>query len=316
MHPRNEKTIQATQDWERGRTDQRTLREAFRNDCRSFVDLQTTLEFDYVSDGQLGLAWQDFFRPLVNGVDGLQKGPMVRWFNTNTFYQTPVVTGELGTNGSVFWKVVERVVMGGKLPCKVIVPDPLTFAELSDDRFYGSREKLLFAFADRVLAEELRRLEKNGVKYVQFSSPSLVARFREKPISRDLLGQLGESIRSAIKGTSIRTGFYTFFGDASPYIPFIFDLIPTDDIGFDFTETDPDSITPSRKGIIAGVSDARTTYLETLQELTAKVVAISERTASKSIILSPSADLRYIPRTSADAKLRRLAELRERVTAS
>jgi 5-methyltetrahydropteroyltriglutamate--homocysteine methyltransferase len=241
---------------------------------------------------------------------------MVRWFNTNTFYQTPVVTGELGTKGSVFSSTVERAVTVGKRPCKVMVPDPLTFAELSEDRFYGSREKLLFAFSDRVLAEELRALEKRGVRYVQFSSPSLVARFGEKPVSRDLLGQLGESIRGAVKGTTIKTGFYTFFGDASTYIPSIFDLIPTDDIGFDLTETDLDSITPTRKGIIAGVSDARTTYLETLQELTAKVVTISDRTASKSITLSPSADLRYIPRASADTKLRRLAELKERVVAS
>jgi len=243
---------------------------------------------------------------------------MVRWFNTNTFYQTPIVTGELTTNGSVLSGAAGRLPTGekGRQPRKVIVPDPLTFAELADDRYYRSKEKLIFAFADGVLAKELHTLEKNGVAYVQFSSPSLVARFREKPISRDMLGQLGESIRVAIKGRSVRTGFCTYFGDASPYIPSVFDLIPTDDIGVDFTETDPDSITPSRKGIIAGVSDARTTYLESLQELTARLTTITDRTSSKSVTLSPSADLRYIPRTAADAKLRRLAELRDSVAAS
>ncbi len=312
-HARAETTIQATQDWERGRVDSASLSAAFREDCDELVDLQRKAGADYISDGQLTTAWQDFLRPITNGFAGVKKGAMVRWYNTNTFYYTPIVEGEISSDGQAIWKKLEhRFVKGGKL--RVAVPDPLTFAELAEDRYYGEGEdKLLFAYAEALNAE-VRTLEKKGVSYVQFSSPALVARFRKKPLSEEGLERVGEAIRVAKKGTSVRTGFHTYFGDASPYIPQIFDLIPTNDIGLDFTQTDADALTPTTKGIIAGVSDARTTYLEGVEELKDHVQTIIERTGSRRVTLAPSADLRYIPRVSADEKLRRLGALKQELT--
>jgi 5-methyltetrahydropteroyltriglutamate--homocysteine methyltransferase len=308
LHARNEATIQATQDWERGRIDSGTLNAAFRADCDTLVALQKEVGADYISDGQLTTDWQDFLRPLTNGLDGVKKGAMVRWYNTNTFYYTPIVTGPISGNGDAIWsKVHRRFAKQGNF--RISVPDPLTLSDLAEDHHYGSKEKLLFAYAD-ALNLELRTLEKNGVSYVQFSSPALVARFREKAVSKEGLGQLGEAIRATTKGVSLRTGFHTIFGDASHYIPGIFDAIPTDDIGFDFTQTDPDSLSPTKKGIIAGIADARTTYLESLEELHGKVEQVLDRTGSKKVTIAPSSDLRYVPRVSADAKLRRLGELK------
>jgi 5-methyltetrahydropteroyltriglutamate--homocysteine methyltransferase len=310
-HARAETTIQATQDWERGRVDTASLAAAFREDCDELVDLQRQSGADYISDGQLTTAWQDFLRPVTNGFKGLKKGAMYRWYNTNTFYYAPIVEGEISSDGHAIWKKLERrFAKTGKL--RVAVPDPLTFSELAEDHFYGGKGKdaLLFAYADALNAE-LKTLENRDVAYVQFSCPALVARFREEPVSKDRLGQLGEAIRAAKKGTSVRTGFHTFFGDASPYLPGIFDAIPTDDIGFDFSQTDPASLSATKKGIIAGVADARTTYLEGVDELGEKVDTIIKKTGSKRITLAPTSDLRYIPRVSADEKLRRLGALKE-----
>lgn len=309
LHARNEATIQATQDWERGRISSTTLNAAFHSDCDSLVALQKEVGTEYISDGQLVTGWQDFLRPLTNGLEGVKKGAMVRWYNTNTFYYTPVVTGAISSDGNaIASKVERRYARQGKL--RVAVPDPLTFSDLAEDHHYGSKEKLLYAYAD-VLNQELRTLEKDGVGYVQFSSPALVARFREKAWPKSELEVLGKAIRAATKGVSVRTGFHTIFGDASPYIPDIFDVIPTDDIGFDFTQTDPESLSSTKKGIIAGVADARSTYLEGEEELHSLVEQVIRATGTKKVTLAPSADLRYIPRVSADDKLRRLAILRE-----
>jgi len=314
-HAREEGTIQATQDWERGRIDSASLKAAFREDCDSLVDLQRRVGADYISDGQLTTAWQDPLSPVTAGFEGLKKGPMVRWYNTNTFYYAPVIEGDISSDGRAFWnRVGRRYAKTGRL--RLAIPDPLTFSELAVDRHYnrtaseGGKDRALFAYADALNAE-LRTLERNRVSYVQFSCPALVARFREKPVRRERLGQLGEAIRAAKRGTSIRTGFHTYFGDASPYLPAIFDAIPVDDIGFDLTQTDPASLSSTRKGIIAGVADARTTYLESLDELGDRVGAVIERTGSTRITLAPSSDLRYIPRVSGDEKLRRLGALKE-----
>jgi len=313
-HARAESTIQATQDWERGRVDSASLATAFRADCDELVGLQRQVGADCISDGQLTTAWADALRPVTNGFRGLKKGAMFRWYNTNTFYFAPIIEGDISSDGLAFWKKTEkRFARTGRL--RLAIPDPLTFSELAEDRRYntkggdGGRDRTLFAYADALNAE-LRTLEKNGVSYLQFSCPALVARFREKPVSRDRLAQLGEAIRAAKRGTSIKTGFHTFFGDASPYLSDVFDLIPADDIGFDFTQTDPESLSATKKGIIAGVADARTTYLEGLDELAEKVRTILEKTGSRRITLAPSSDLRYIPRVSADDKLRRLGALK------
>ena len=308
MHARNERTIQATQDWERGRVGSPALRAAFRDDTEALVGLQREVGADYLSDGQISLGWEDFLGPFTRGFSGVRPGAMIRWYDTNTFYKTPVVDGEVSSSGRAIWRRVERrFVKGGTF--RLALPDPLTLSELAEDTHYRDPDKLLFAFAD-ALNSELKTLEKNGVAYVQFSSPALVARFRGNPLPADRLKTLGEAIRASTRGTALRTGFHTFFGDASPYVPAIFDSIPTDEIGFDFTRTNPEDLAPTGKGIIAGIADARNTYLESSDELRAKVQRVAEITGSRSITLAPSCDLRYIPRVSADEKLRRLGALK------
>jgi len=312
LHARNEKTIQATQDWERSRIDEVTLKDSFDKDCDSLVELQKHIGAQYITDGQMTLAWQDLFRPMSAGFQGLEPGPMVRWFNTNTFFYTPIVKGDISSNGRVLSKAIERRFVNHGSSLKIILPDPLTFVELAEDRHYGSKEKLLFAYSD-TLRGELRELSSLGVKYVQFSAPSLVYRLKQKPFSRAGLAQLGEAVRNALKGVSMKSGFYPFFGDASPYLPELLDLIPTDDIGFDLTQTDDSSLPATSKGVIAGVVDSRTTYLEDVASLASRVEGIADRTGAKTITLAPSADLRYIPRVSADEKLELLGRLRARV---
>ena len=312
-HARNEKTIQATQDWERNRINDAALKASFEKDCDSLVELQKYVGVEHITDGQLTLAWQDLFRPISTGFDGLEPGPMVRWFNTNTFFYTPIVKGAISSDGNVLSKVIQRRFVDHGSSLKIILPDPLTFAELAEDRHYGSKEKLQFAYSD-ALREELRALSSLGVKYVQFSAPSLVYRLKQKPFTRGGLGQLGEAVRNALKGTSLRSGFYPFFGDSSPYLPELFDSIPTDEVGVDLTQTDDSSLSSTSKGIIAGLADSRTTYLEDLESLATRVEDVVERTGTKTLTLSPSADLRYIPRVSADEKLELLGRLRARLS--
>jgi len=312
LHARNEKTIQATQDWERSRIDAVTLKDSFDKDCDSLVELQKHIGAEYITDGQITLAWQDLFRPISTGFEGLEPGPMVRWFNTNTFFYTPIVKGAISSDGKALSRAIERRFVNHGSSLKIILPDPLTFVELAEDRHYRSKEKLLFAYTD-ALRGELRALSSLGVKYVQFSAPSLVYRLKQKPFSRAGLVQVGEALRNALKGVSLRSGFYPFFGDASPYLPELLDRIPTDDIGFDLTQTDDASLSSTSKGVIAGIVDSRSTYLEDVASLASRVESVADRTGAKTLTLAPSADLRYIPRVSADEKLELLGRLRARV---
>ena len=158
-----------------------------------------------------------------------------------------MVDGPIETDGDFVKGKVDASVLGSGR-AKVCVPDPITFAEACDDEHYHSREKLMFAYCDRVLRRTLKRLSAEGAAYVQLSAPGLVARFRAERVGKDELSAVGEGIRSAIRGVNLRTGYHTFFGDASPYLPLMFDALPTDDIGFDLTETDTESVEGDGEG--------------------------------------------------------------------
>ncbi len=307
IHPRSEKTIQATQDWERQRIDSAALKRQFHGDVSELVELQRALSFDFVSDGQLTTKWQDLLTPITTLAKGVKKGPLVRWFNTNTFYYVPIVEDQISIESELISESVESGALGDS-PTRVALIDPLTFVECSDNRYYRSRDQLILAYCEGLLAPILRGLQKLGVRYAQFSAPSLAGKFRGERWADDELSQVAEGLRGALKGTSFRTGYHTFFGDASPYLSFLLDAVPCEDVGFDLTETDPSRIPQTSKGIIAGVADARSSFVEPPSKLVTKLDGLLDRTPM--LTLAPSCDLRYVPRSVADAKVRSLAKAR------
>ena len=252
--------------------------------------------------------WQDLLRPVTLGTKGIRKGPLVRWYSTNTFYFVPVITGDILSNGAKFGGIAQR--KEGE-SFKVTIPDPLTFADCSDDEHYGSREKVIFAYCDGFLKPEMTRLERAGVRYVQFSAPSLVARGRNKEVPKDELRQAGEGLRSALHGTNLQSGYHTYFGDASPCFKDMLDLIPTNDIGVDLTETDASKLDDGKKGLIAGVVDSRSSYVETVADIDRRLGSLRDK--FRRVILAPSCDLQYVPRAVADIKMKNLAEAKERL---
>jgi 5-methyltetrahydropteroyltriglutamate--homocysteine methyltransferase len=303
-----EETVQATQDWERGRIGAHLLREMFDRDVGQLVKLQKELSFDFLSDGQLTMAWQDIFTPFTSFFKGVKKGPLIRWFNTNTFFYAPVVQSEIVAPGDAVWRSIETSLISDSNPLKVVIPDPLTFAELSEDEYYGSKERLMFAYAGAI-REELNHLGKHGVSYVQYSAPSLVARFREGRLSREDFAQVSLAVRESLKKTGLESGYLPFFGDAAPYFPELFE-IPVDDVGVDLTETDARKLPKSKKGLIAGVANGRSGYVEPVDVLSRRLREIPSLEKYHRVLITPSCDLRYVPRTVADEKMRRLAETR------
>src|SRR5947209_13801278 len=93
IYPRSEDVVAPTRGLERGRTSAEEVEAAFRADRDDFIEAQREAGLDYFSDGLL--RWQDIFRPLVHLSAGLDARTLVRWFNNNSFFRAPEVTGEL-----------------------------------------------------------------------------------------------------------------------------------------------------------------------------------------------------------------------------
>ena len=87
IYPRSEELVQATRDLDRGRTSQEAVDAQVERDLAELVSVQQSAGIDLLADGML--RWQDVFRPLVEAADGLEKGALTRFLDTNTFYRAP-----------------------------------------------------------------------------------------------------------------------------------------------------------------------------------------------------------------------------------
>ncbi|MFN4182291.1 MAG: hypothetical protein ACK4G3_03705 [bacterium] len=85
IFPRTEALVKATQDWERKRITEEELQKFYEKDYRFWLDVQREIGAEPFVDGMLN--WDDLFHPLAEIYEGIQRGPLTRFLETNTFYR-------------------------------------------------------------------------------------------------------------------------------------------------------------------------------------------------------------------------------------
>ncbi|NIM60779.1 MAG: hypothetical protein GTO30_03755, partial [Acidobacteria bacterium] len=145
---------------------------------------------------------------LVDRTAGLERGPLVRWFESNQYQRRLRVTGELERRAPYALSGFETArSVALKQTVKVTLPGPVTLARLADDRHYGDLDGLVDAFA-RILSEEVRALADVGAVAFQLDEPMLA----RKP---EDLGRVARSAAAVFgaAGESAMTILSTYFGD-------------------------------------------------------------------------------------------------------
>src|SRR5438552_18210238 len=156
IYPRSEDVVAATRGLERGRTTPDEVEAAYRADLDDFVEVQRDAGMDFFSDGLL--RWQDLFRPLVGLSGGLDARTLVRWFDNNSFFRAPEVTGDLTVTAPL------PAVMAGDEdlpePRMATLPSPYLFsrAAQSDD----DRDALMMSLTREVLRPVCEALARRG----------------------------------------------------------------------------------------------------------------------------------------------------------
>jgi 5-methyltetrahydropteroyltriglutamate--homocysteine methyltransferase len=303
IFPRSEELIAASRAFERGRLDADSLRLQAEEEARRLVAFQEEWGFDYVTDGLL--RWQDLLRPLADELPGVHAGPVTRWFDNNSFYRRPVIEQRLQPVGDAVLRWTVREPLAGR-PWKAILPTPWAFAALSDDQAYGDTDALLHDAAE-VLRAEAAGLAAAGCLYIQFSDPVLVTAPADGAVSR-----AQRALGRVVEGLAVRTGLYTFFGDAAPVLPALLDA-PVDEVGFDLFATDLERLTGRAgvKGLLLGALDGRNSLLEDARETAATVSRVADRLGAEAVSVVPSCDLEFLPYEVAVAKGRRLGEIKQ-----
>ena len=301
IYPRSEEVVAATRGRERGRAAQDEVEQAFAADREDFLRAQREAGLDYFSDGLL--RWQDIFRPFVEMCHGLDAHTLVRWFDNNSFFRAPEVTGELRLSPGV----PKQMEDDGDIPERKLatLPSPYLFSRAAKTEEVD-RNALMRDLTREILRPLAQELSGRGYGLLHLQEPWLVYFGTDRGDWDDFEKAVGE-IREVTEGATLVLN--TYFGDAGPYADRLRQL-PVDAVGIDFVETDVDELgTKWAVGLLAGVLDGRRSPIEPVEPTVEFARRAVETLGAPSLFVSSNSELELLPRDIARRKVLRLGEI-------
>lgn len=300
IYPRSDDVVAATRGLERGRNSLEEVDQAFEADREDFIRVQRSAGVDYYSDGLL--RWQDIFRPLVEASGGMDARTLVRWFDNNSFFRAPEVTGDLTVSGlpTVFDED------GPAEPRVATLPSPYVFSRAAQGP--GDPNGLMMDLTREVLRPVAETLAGRGYQVIHLEEPWLVYFGMESADWDDFEKALTE-LKDAVSSVGAVVVLHTYFGDAGPYADRLRRL-PVDAVGIDFVETDPEELGSGwETGLLAGILDGRSSPIESTEGTVEFAAKVAEIVSPPSLYLSSNSELEYLPKDIADQKVARLGEV-------
>ena len=302
LYPRSEQLFTIMKKYARGAASRDELLLAVREESGEIIKIQKRAGMTVLVEGQL--LWHDHFRPFSESFAGIEPGPLTRWFDNNVFYKKPIIIGELVWSRPITANYLVLDVLGND-SWKVVMPEPFTFASLSDNRYYHKFEELVMDIAN-LIARELSYLENiSKLGMVQLSGPVLV----QKKLDKDSIELVRQSIEIIKKSFGGEVFLHTFFNDFSNALPWILDS-GADLIGIDVTSTSVDGLSSYDidRPIYVGIIDSRNSYVESVEELVSAAQMLLDRLDPPLMHIGTSSDLEFLPRLIADKKVMNLGE--------
>lgn len=267
---------------------------------REAIEVQAGAGLDMVTDGMI--RWDDGQTYIARQLEGFEATGLLRYFDTNTYYRQPVAKGPVGWSGPITVDDYRFATGCTTLPVKAIITGPYTLAKLSRSEHHRDLAHLAFELADAMRQEALA-LEGEGVPLLQVDEPAIVRNKEDWGLFREVMQRFTRDLR-------VERMLYTWFGDVSGLEGF-FDL-DFHGFGLDFVMGPANFDTlddfPSDKTLGLGILDARNVRMESVEQIGKTVTDASARVSMDRIYLTPSCGLDYLPRETAIAKLRRMAE--------
>jgi 5-methyltetrahydropteroyltriglutamate--homocysteine methyltransferase len=299
--PRPARLRNAINRHDRGQLSEEELREVLDEVTFEALQEQADAGLDLVTDGQI--RWDDEQTYLTAKLDGVSINGLIRWFDSNMYYRQPIVESTVAWREPITVNDYAFAVEHSNKPVKAVLTGPYTLARLAVDQYYRSTERVASAFAE-ALNQEAKALEQAGATLIQFNEPAILNH-------KDDYGTFVNTCRHVVDGLSAETALYMYFGDVDGIYPQILDL-PFDLIGLDFCMGAHNEQvlgrSPFTKKLGLGIVDARNTRLESTEQITERIRALSHGVSPDNIHVSPSAGLEFLPREVAQEKLRRLSQ--------
>jgi len=286
---------------DRGEITDAELRKVFDDVTRATIGEIEAAGVDTVNDGQV--RWDDLLAPFARSWSGVEQGPLERFYDNNTYYRQPVITGPITTDGQSLVRDYAFAKGVATARLKAGVPGPLTFATLTarDDQYRSIEERTLAA-ADAI-AKEIAGLAAAGARLIDIEDPAVVAAPKYIELAREAYARLADA------GHALALVTYFFPPDA---VLESLASFPVGVIGIDVRSRDTtafDRLDAFRtQHILLGVVDARNTRLETADEVARYAERALKLVPQERLVLATTTSLEYLPRDVARAKLTALVE--------
>jgi len=291
--------------YEKGGITAEELENVYVETIRRVIRYQNEAGMDLVTDGMI--RWDD---PLVNftrGVKNLERGGLLRYFDTNTYYRRSVVSGELQFEKSSLADEYKFAAEYSKTPVKAVLPGPYTFANMVEDNYYFDRHKLL-AVISEILCEEMKALSRAGCEVVQFEEPFLLSHPEDVAFASEYFNKVAACFEHEIRLCFYFGGFAKISAQADAFNAHV---ICADVVSH---PEDFESLLNlnSGKKLCLGLLDARDIRMEDEGRTIARMNKAAEALKGDDFYISTSCSLEFLPPLEAYDKLLLLGNLKEK----
>lgn len=300
--PRPQTLRKAFDDLSEGKISDGEFKNVLRECILEVARLQEKAGMTILTSGLL--SWHDLFRPFTMGLDGLEAGRLIRFFDNNFYYRCPTITGRILWRGPVTVDEVQEVKRNTRELVKAIIPGPYTFLKLSENKFYASEDQLLDDLIEALRAEvnSLR----GSADLIQVDEPSLVdpelgrsERLKGIEVVNEFLSRLGMPENEVI--------IATYFNLDPERYAMLLDLRAGLHVDLRSTPAEADLALKEHgfdgQILSLGVIDSRSIYPEDPREIVYRVRAYLDSISPDVLIFSTSSWLDYIPYNEAVRRL-------------
>lgn len=290
------------------------LSQAQDDATRVAIRAQEEAGLDVLTDGEIRReSYSNHFATALSGVDIDNPGEALdRSGHPNP---VPRVVGDIVRPGPIQRPDLEFLRAHTDRAIKVTVPGPFTMSQQAQDDHYGDPRSVALAYADAV-NQEVKDLFAAGADIVQLDEPYMQAR-------PDTAREFGlEALNRALDGVRGSTAVHICFGYAAiiherpsgySFLPELADC-PADMISLETAQSNLDTSVLkhlSGKTIILGVIDLSDPVVETAETVAGRVRRALPYVDAENVVLAPDCGMKYLPRESADGKMRAMVAAAE-----
>jgi 5-methyltetrahydropteroyltriglutamate--homocysteine methyltransferase len=275
------------------------------------IRAQEAAGIDIVTDGEIRReSYSNRFATALEGVDLDNPGSALdRSGHPNP---VPRIVGKIRRKHAVEVEDLNFLKAHTDRQVKITVPGPFTMSQQAQNDFYPSDEEAAMDYAVAVNAE-IRDLFAAGADIVQIDEPYMQAR-PEKARQYGL-----KALNRALEGISGTTAVHICFGYAAIIHerPTGYSFLPElaecscKQVSMETAQSNLDcsilAKLPNKK-IMVGCVDLSTPEIESPEVIAARIRKALKFMKPENVILAPDCGMKYLPRASADGKLRSMAE--------